>query len=181
MSRVGKQPISIPNGVKISVDGVVVKVTGPKGELTRDIHPDLGVVVENNVARVERPSDERNHRALHGLTRSLLANMVVGVSEGFEKAVELVGVGYRVQQAGPGITMSVMLSHTVDIQPPDGITLSVEDNNLVFVRGIDKQAVGQVAAKIRSVRPPNVYTGKGARYKGEQVKLKPGKSARRTI
>jgi len=181
MSRVGNQPISIPTGVNISIDGVAIGIKGPKGELSRDVHPDLDVVVKDGVIRVERPSDEKNHKALHGLTRSLLANMIVGVSEGFEKVVELVGVGYRVQQTGAGVTMSVMLSHTVEIQPPDGITLLVEDNNVVFVRGIDKQAVGQTAARIRAVRPPNIYTGKGARYRGEQVKLKPGKSARRTI
>jgi len=181
MSRVGNEPIPLPGGVDITIDGARVAVKGPKGELARDFHPDMKVTRDDGVVKVERPSDERNHRSLHGLTRSLLANMVIGVSEGYEKVIELVGVGYRVQQTGKGVTMSVMLSHTVEIQPPEGITLVVEDNNLVFVRGIDKQAVGQIAAEIRAVRPPNVYTGKGARYRGEQVRLKPGKSARRAL
>ena len=123
--------------------------------------------------------NEGHHRALHGLTRSLLANMVTGVSEGFSKSLELVGVGYRVQQSGKGITLNVMYSHPVAIDPPDGITLEVEGNNRIHVRGIDKQKVGQLAAQIRKVRPPNIYTGKGIRYFGEQVRLKPGKSARR--
>jgi large subunit ribosomal protein L6 len=181
MSRVGNEPIPLPAGVEIAIDGPHVTVKGPKGELVRDFHPDMKVSRDDGFLKVERPSDERHHRSLHGLTRSLLANMVIGVSEGYEKAIELVGVGYRVQQTGPGVTLSVMLSHTVEIQPREGITLVVEDNNLVFVRGIDKQAVGQTAAEIRAVRPPNAYTGKGARYRGEQVKLKPGKSARRAL
>ena len=128
---------------------------------------------------VTRPSDEAEHKAFHGLTRSLLANMVDGVNKGFEKDLELVGVGYRVQQTGKGITLNVMLSHTVVIQPPEGVTLEVTDNNKIKVSGIDKQKVGQLASEIRRVRPPNVYTGKGIRYAGEVVRIKPGKSARR--
>ena len=128
---------------------------------------------------VERTSDESQIKAFHGLTRSLIANMVIGVHQGFEKSLELVGVGYRVQQSGKGITLNVMLSHSVTIQPQDGVTLQVEDNNKITVSCADKQAVGQLAAEIRKVRPPNVYTGKGIRYAGEQVRLKPGKSARR--
>ena len=181
MSRVGYQPIPVPAGIEIAVNGTEVTVKGPKGTLTRDFHPDMKVSRDDGVIKVERPSDERHHRSMHGLTRSLLANMVTGVSDGFEKTIELVGVGYRVQQNGAGVTLSVMLSHTVDVQPREGITLEVEGNNRIHVRGIDKQVVGQTAAEIRKVRPPNVYTGKGIRYLGEQVRLKPGKSARRTI
>ena len=128
---------------------------------------------------VERPSDESQHKAFHGLTRSLIANMVTGVSDGYEKDLELVGIGYRVQQTGKGVTLSVMLSHTVFIEPPEGVTLEVLEGNRIKVSGIDKQAVGQIAAQIRKVRPPNVYTGKGIRYAGEYVRIKPGKSARR--
>ena len=129
--------------------------------------------------KVMRPSDESQDKAFHGLTRSLLANMVIGVSNGFSKDLELVGVGYRVQQKGKGVTLSVMLSHTVDIDPPEGVELKVEGNNQITVSGIDKQAVGQLAAEIRKVRPPNAYTGKGIRYSGEVIRQKPGKSARR--
>ena len=128
---------------------------------------------------VQRASEESQIKAFHGLTRSLIANMVTGVHEGFEKSLELVGVGYRVQQSGKGITLNVMLSHSVTILPQDDVTLQVEDNNKITVSGVDKQAVGQLAAEIRKVRPPNIYTGKGIRYAGEQVRLKPGKSARR--
>ena len=179
MSRVGLQPIAVPSGVDVEIgdDGVTVK--GPKGSLSRAFSPDLKISKENGTVKVERPSDEREHRSLHGLTRSLLANMVTGVSEGFERSLELVGVGYRVQQSGAGITLSVMFSHPVDIEPLPGISLEVEGNNLVHIRGIDKQAVGQMAAEIKAVRPPNAYTGKGIRYRGEQVRTKPGKSARK--
>ena len=179
MSRVGYKPITVPSGVEVTINGNDVTVKGSQGTLNQTFNPDMKVVQENNVLTVSRPSDEAPHRALHGLTRSLLANMVIGVSEGFSKSLELVGVGYRTQQSGKGLTLSVMYSHTVDVQPLDGVTLEVEGNNRIHVRGIDKQKVGQQAAEIRKVRPPNVYTGKGIRYAGEQVKLKPGKSARR--
>ena len=139
----------------------------------------MAISTENGSVSVSRPSDERQHRALHGLTRSLIANMVEGVSQGFTKTLEFVGVGYRAQQSGKGVTLSVMLSHTVDIQPPEGVTLEVQGNNIIRVSGIDKQAVGQIAAKIRATRPPNAYTGSGIRYQGEQVRLKPGKSAKK--
>lgn len=181
MSRVGSEPIVLPKGVEFSLgdDGVTVK--GPKGSLTQSFHADMQVTSENGVVKVSRPSDQRDHRALHGLTRSLIANMVTGVSEGYEKTLDLVGVGYRVQQTGKSITLNVMLSHSVEVEPLDGLVLEVEGNNVIKVRGTQKQAVGQIAAQIRRVRPPNPYTGKGIRYRGEQVKLKPGKSARRAL
>ena len=181
MSRVGSQPITLPSGTSIEIGDEAVTINGPKGSLTQTIPGGMSVSADNGTVTVARSSDEREHRSLHGLTRSLLANMVQGVNEGYAKALDLVGVGYRVQQSGKGITLSVMLSHTVDVQPRDGITLEVEGNNRINVRGIDKQMVGQTAAEIRSVRPPNAYTGKGIRYAGEQVRLKPGKSARRVL
>ena len=179
MSRIGKQAIPVPQGVDVQVDGQAVTVKGPRGELNQSFHPEMSIVRDNGSVVVDRPSDSGEHKALHGLTRSLINNMVIGVSEGYQKTLDLVGVGYRVAQNGSGITLSVMLSHQVDINPPDGITLEVEGNNRIHVRGIDKQAVGQLAAEIRKVRPPNVYTGKGIRYQGEVVHLKAGKSARR--
>ena len=179
MSRVGIQPIPLPSGVEVEIASGEVTVKGPLGSLIQTFSPDLSVLRENGNLIVQRPSDDKNLPALHGLTRSLLANMVTGVSQGYQKTLELVGVGYRAAQTGSGITLSVMFSHTVEVQPRPGMTLEVEGNNLVHVKGIDKQAVGQSAAEIRAVRPPNVYTGKGIRYRGEFVRTKPGKSARR--
>ena len=179
MSRIGKQPVPLPSGVDVRIEGRDVTVEGPLGTLSRTFHPDMAIRRDNGSVAVERPSDSGQHKALHGLTRSLINNMVVGVSAGFEKTLDLVGVGYRVAQTGQGITLSVMLSHTVTIEPPPGVTFTVEGNNRVRVRGIDKQAVGQIAADIRKARPPNAYTGKGIRYSDEIVRTKPGKSARR--
>jgi large subunit ribosomal protein L6 len=179
MSRIGNQPIQIPDGVEIKISGPNVSVKGPKGDITSVFDFGMDIKQEDDVVKVARPTDESQDKAFHGLTRSLLANMIIGVSNGFSKDLELVGVGYRVQQKGKGITLSVMLSHTVDIDPPEGVELKVEGNNQITVSGIDKQAVGQLAAEIRKVRPPNAYTGKGIRYSGEVVRLKPGKSARR--
>ncbi len=179
MSRVGNTPVQLPPGVDVDIIDTKVTVKGAQGVLSYSFHPDMHISRDNGAVVVTRASDERHHRALHGLTRSLIANMVAGVSQGFSKSLELVGVGYRVQQTGKGITLNVMYSHPVQIQPPDGITIQVEGNNRIHVRGIDKQKVGQLAAQIRKVRPPNAYTGKGIRYLGEQVRLKPGKSARR--
>ena len=181
MSRVGNAPIPIPSGVDVGISGSEVTVKGPRGSLTQVFRRSMTIYQDNGVLKVERSSDEREDRAIHGLTRSLLANMVTGVTEGYVKTLDLVGVGYRVQQSGDGLTLSVMFSHTVEVSAVPGITLEVEGNNRIYVRGIDKQMVGQVAAEIRSVRPPNVYTGKGVRYAGEQVRIKPGKSARRAI
>jgi len=180
MSRIGKKPITIPAGVEVAVSNSIVTVKGPKGTLTQSYDTDaLEISKSENLVKVERSTDEPHHRALHGLTRSLVANMVSGVSEGFSRSLDLVGVGYRVQQNGNGITLNVMLSHTVDIDPLPNAGLQVEGNNKITVSGIDKQSVGHLAAQIRKVRPPNVYTGKGIRYAGEQIRLKPGKSARR--
>ena len=179
MSRIGNHPIQIPDGVNVNISGSEVTVKGPKGELSGAFSKDINITESDGNVLVTRPSDEAEHKAFHGLTRSLLANMVDGVNKGFEKDLELVGVGYRVQQTGKGITLNVMLSHTVVIQPPEGVTLEVTDNNKIKVSGIDKQKVGQLASEIRRVRPPNVYTGKGIRYAGEVVRIKPGKSARR--
>ena len=179
MSRIGNQVIPVPSGVEVSIKEQSVTVKGPKGTLSRTFHEDMIIQQDENLLKVSRPSDENHHKAFHGLTRSLLANMVEGVSNGFERELDLVGVGYRVQQKGKGITLNVMLSHSVDIDPDEGISLEVDGNNKIKVSGVDKQAVGQIAAQIRKVRPPNVYTGKGIRYSDEVVRLKPGKSARR--
>ncbi len=179
MSRIGNMPVTLPSGVDVDIKGSDVTVKGAQGVLSYTFHADMTIERNNGSVLIKRPSDEGHHRALHGLTRSLLANMVTGVSQGFSKSLELVGVGYRVQQSGKGITLNVMYSHPVVIEPPDGISIEVEGNNRIHVRGIDKQKVGQLAAQIRKVRPPNIYTGKGIRYLGEQVRLKPGKSARR--
>ena len=179
MSRIGNQPVTVPSGVQVNIEGGDVTVRGPRGTLSQSFNSAITISRKDDEVVVERASDAREHRALHGLSRSLIANMVTGVTDGYTKSLELVGVGYRTQQNGPGITLSVMLSHTVDVMPPEGVTLEVEGNNRIHVSGIDKQAVGQLAAQIRKVRPPNVYTGKGIRYLGEQVRLKPGKSARR--
>jgi large subunit ribosomal protein L6 len=179
MSRIGNNPIPIPNKVKVKVEGTLVSVQGPKGELERNFNDSMSIEQEEGSVKISRSSDERRDREIHGLSRSLLMNMIAGVSDGFSKSLELVGVGYRVQQSGKGITLSVMFSHPVDIEASEGIELEVVGNNRINVNGIDKQQVGQIAAEIRKVRPPNVYTGKGIRYLGEEVHLKPGKSARK--
>ena len=181
MSRIGIKPISIPSGVETTINNDGVTVKGPKGTLTSQFHPDMKVLQDQDELKVERPSDEPNHRALHGLTRSLLANMVIGVSEGYSKTLDLVGVGYRAEQNGDGITLQVMFSHPVIVNPTRGVTIEVEGANRIHVRGTNKQAVGHIAAQIRKVRPPNVYTGKGIRYADENVRIKPGKSARRVV
>ena len=179
LSRIGRKPIPLPNGVQVEVLYGGVKVTGPKGTLEQMYHPEVVVKVGDGEVLVERQSDNKFHHSLHGLTRSLIANAVIGVSEGFTRTLEIMGVGYRVAEAGQGITLSVGYSHPVEIQPEEGVTVEVEGNNRVHVRGIDKQKVGQVAARIRRVRPPNAYKEKGIRYSDEILHFKPGKAAAR--
>ncbi len=178
MSRIGKLPIPVAKGVDVAVEGTTVKVKGPKGELIRTFPDGVSFNQEDGKIMVLRPNDEKQSRANHGLSRSLLANMVVGVSDGFTKTLELQGVGYRATQAGANVTLAVGYSHPVDITPPDGIQLEVEGTSRVHVRGIDKELVGQVAANIRKVRKPEPYKGKGIRYLGENVRRKAGKAGK---
>ena len=178
-SRIGRKPIAIPVGVDIQVGYGEITAKGPKGTLTQKYHPEVKVKIQDGTVVVERFSDKKFHHALHGLTRSLIANTITGVTEGYSKTLELMGVGYRVQQAGDGIILSVGYSHTVEIHPPEGVIIQVEGNNRVHVRGIDKQKVGALAAQVRKARPPNPYKEKGIRYQGEILHLKPGKAAAR--
>lgn len=178
MSRVGKMPITVPQGVEIDIKDGEVAVKGPRGELRRPLDPDMIISRDNGNLVVSRPSDSRVHRSMHGLTRSLLANMVTGVSSGFEKVLEIVGVGYRAEKSGDNLVLRIGFSHLVDVSPMPGITLDVEGNNRIKVSGIDKEVVGEMAARIRAIRPPDVYKGKGIRYAGETVRLKPGKSGK---
>jgi large subunit ribosomal protein L6 len=178
MSRIGKMPIPIPSGVKVNIDRGVITVNGPKGELSRTVPSDMIINVENDVLTVSRPSDSKKHRSYHGLTRSLLANMVEGVSKGFEKSLEIVGVGYRAEKAGDKLTLRIGYSHPVQVTPLPGTSLSVEGSNKITVSGIDKEVVGEMAAEIRAIRRPDSYKGKGIRYTGEVVRLKPGKAGK---
>ena len=178
MSRIGKEPIEIPDGVKVTLEGARVAVEGPKGSLHQDVDPSMRVTVEDARVTVERPSDVREHRALHGLTRSLIANMVQGVTEGYQKVLEIHGVGYRANLQGATLEVQVGYSHSVHVEPPEGIEFEVPAQNRIIVRGIDKQLVGQVAANIRDIRKPEPYKGKGIRYEGEYVRKKAGKAAK---
>jgi large subunit ribosomal protein L6 len=178
MSRIGKQPISVPAGVLVSVEGTHVAVKGPKGQLEQDLRPEIRIVQEDGTIRVERDSDERLHRSLHGLTRTLIANMVEGVTNGYEKRLEIVGVGYRAVLKGTDLELALGFSHPVNIPAPSGIEFEVPAPNRIVVRGIDKQQVGEVAANIRKVRKPEPYKGKGIRYEGEYVRKKAGKAAK---
>lgn len=178
MSRIGRLPVPVPPGVEVRVEGSHVWMRGPKGELERTFHPDMRIVREDGRLVVERPTDLRHHRALHGLTRALLANMVRGVVEGYTRELELVGTGYRAAKQGERVVLQVGFSHPVEFTPPTGITLEVPIPTRIVVRGIDKELVGQVAAKLRAIRPPDPYKGKGIRYVGEVLKLKPGKAGR---
>ena len=177
MSRIGKLPVAIPGGVTVDYSEPVLKVKGPKGELTLDVHPAMTIDVGEGEVVVRRPSDGRTHRSLHGLTRALIANMVHGVTTGYSKTLEIVGVGYRAQKKGRELVLSLGFSHTIDYPEPEGITLECPRQDIVVVHGIDKQKVGQVAAEIRSFRPPEPYKGKGVRYQGEQIRRKVGKTA----
>lgn len=178
MSRIGKKPVQIPAGVEVAVDGNKVIVKGPKGTLEQDFYEKLTVSVEGSELVVTRPDDERETRARHGLTRALIHNMVVGVSEGYVKGLELAGVGYRVQQKGRDLEFSLGYSHPVIVEQPEGIAFEVPDNTHVNVKGINKQQVGQVAAEIRAKRPPEPYKGKGIHYVGEHIRRKLGKAAK---
>lgn len=178
MSRVGKKILEIPAGVTVTIDGSTVTVTGPKGELTREFHKDMIIKVEENVLTVERPTDEKAHRALHGTTRSLLGNMVEGVTNGYARGLELVGVGYRAQKQGNKLVLAVGYSHPVEFEPEQGIEIEVPAQTKIVVKGINKEKVGALAAKIRDVRPPEPYKGKGIRYEGENVRRKEGKTAK---
>ncbi|MDI6692423.1 MAG: 50S ribosomal protein L6 [Anaerosomatales bacterium] len=178
MSRIGKQPIPVPSGVEVAINGNEVTVKGPKGTLTQTFDKDMIIEHEDGAIVVKRPSDERRHRSLHGLTRTLIANMVTGVSEGFQKELEIVGVGYRAALKGSDLDLSLGFSHPVIVKPEKGITFEVPAPTKIVVKGIDKQRVGQVAAEIRKIRPPEPYKGKGVRYAGEQVRRKLGKAAK---
>lgn len=178
MSRIGRLPIDVPAGVTVSVDGRVVAVKGPKGELTLTVANPIEVAVEENQVLVSRPDDERESRSLHGLTRTLISNNIIGVTQGYTKGLEVVGTGYRVQQKGSSVEFALGFSHPVLIEPPAGITLTVEGTNKLTVSGIDKQAVGEAAANIRKIRKPEPYKGKGVRYAGENVRRKAGKSGK---
>jgi large subunit ribosomal protein L6 len=177
MSRIGRKPVPLPKGVSAAMAGQRITVKGPKGEISRAIHAELTVVVEGEQVLVHRPSDESRHKALHGLTRTLVANMVEGVTTGFKKTLEIQGVGYKAEPTKDGVTLIVGYSHPVKYQAPQGVKISVDNNTVVRVEGIDKELVGQVAAELRAVRPPEPYKGKGVRYQGEQVRRKAGKTA----
>ncbi|AIQ26237.1 50S ribosomal protein L6 [Paenibacillus sp. FSL E2-8871] len=179
MSRIGRKPIAVPSGVDVTLDNAVITVKGPKGSLTRELHKDMKVTVENNEITVVRPSDNKLHRSLHGTTRSVVNNMVAGVTEGFSKSLELVGVGYRASKSGDKVVLNVGYSHPVEITPEAGIEFEVPANTKIIVKGIDKERVGAYAAKIRSVREPEPYKGKGIKYEGERIIRKEGKAGKK--
>ncbi|HZW38918.1 MAG TPA: 50S ribosomal protein L6 [Ignavibacteriaceae bacterium] len=177
MSRIGKKAITIPSGVTITSNNNVVKVKGPKGELMQDIHPNMNVAIKDGELTVTRPDDTRTNKALHGLTRALIQNMVTGVVEEYKKTLDIVGVGYRVELKGKNLLINIGYSHPVYFMPPDGVTLQTPTANQIVITGIDKQLVGMVAAKIRSIREPEPYKGKGIKYSDEQIIRKAGKTA----
>jgi large subunit ribosomal protein L6 len=178
MSRIGRLPITVPAGVTVTIDGRAVAVKGPKGELSLNVAAPIEVALEDGQVVVTRPDDERASRSLHGLTRTLISNQITGVTEGYAKGLEVVGTGYRVQAKGNSLEFALGFSHSITVDPPAGISFEVEGNNKVTVRGIDKQAVGEVAANIRKLRKPEPYKGKGVRYAGEVVRRKAGKSGK---
>lgn len=179
MSRIGRKPVKVPSGVQVTVDGNVVRVKGPKGELSREIHQDMSVKVQGDELIVERPTDEDFHRALHGLTRALVQNMVDGVTKGFSKSLELVGVGYRAAKSGNKLVLTVGYSHPVEMVPPPGIEIEVPNPTTIVVKGANKELVGQFAANVRRVRPPEPYLGKGIKYAGEHIRRKVGKTGKK--
>ncbi|MUG73497.1 50S ribosomal protein L6 [Paenibacillus validus] len=179
MSRIGRKPITIPSGVNVTLDNTLITVKGPKGTLSRELHKDMKVSVQEDVINVERPSDNKLHRSLHGTTRSVVQNMVSGVTDGFVKNLDLVGVGYRANKSGNKLVLNVGYSHPVEIEPANGIEFEVPTNTKIIVRGIDKELVGATAAKIRSVREPEPYKGKGIKYEGERILRKEGKAGKK--
>ena len=176
MSRIGRMPITVPANVTVAVDNNVVTVKGPKGELTQAMHPDMIIEVEGNTVLVKRPSEVKEHKSLHGLTRTLISNMIEGVEKGYKKELEILGVGYRVAKEGKNLVMNLGYSHQVIMEEIEGITIEVPAPNKIIISGIDKQAVGQFAAEVREKRPPEPYKGKGIRYAGEVVRRKEGKT-----
>ena len=176
MSRIGKKPVQVPKGVTVDLQGNTVAIKGPKGELRRTLHPDMQLALADGNVTVSRPSDEPKHKALHGLSRTLVQNMVEGVTKGFVKTLEIQGVGYKAEPKPYGINLIVGYSHPVKYEAPKGIKITVENNTVVKIEGADKEIVGQVAAELRSVRPPEPYKGKGVRYQGEQIRRKAGKT-----
>ncbi|KPV57097.1 50S ribosomal protein L6 [Paenibacillus sp. A3] len=179
MSRIGRKPITIPSGVNVTIDNTLITVKGPKGTLSRELHRDMKISVEDNVLTVERPSDNKLHRSLHGTTRSVVQNMVSGVTDGFAKSLDLVGVGYRANKTGNKLVLNVGYSHPVEIEPENGIEFEVPSNTKIIVKGIDKELVGATAAKVRSVREPEPYKGKGIKYEGERILRKEGKAGKK--
>jgi len=180
MSRVGKMPITVPQGVDVRIEGTRVTVKGPKGELSRDLDPEMRIEQKDGQVFVSRPSEQPRHRAMHGLTRTLVANMVAGVTDGFSKTLELQGVGYRAQMQGQDLVLAIGYSHPVNVPPPPGIEFEVDGTSKIIVKGINREHVGQAAADVRKIRPPEPYKGKGIRYAGEYVRRKAGKAGKAT-
>ncbi len=178
MSRIGKAPIALPKGVELKIEGPRVTVKGPKGELSRELDPDMRVELSDATVVVSRPTDSKRHRSMHGLTRTLVNNMVKGVSEGFSKTLEMQGVGYRAQMQGEVLVLAIGFSHPVHVTPPAGIDFEVEGTSRIVVKGSNKELVGQIAADVRKIRPPEPYKGKGIRYAGEYVRRKAGKAGK---
>jgi large subunit ribosomal protein L6 len=176
MSRIGKRPIAVPKNVTVTIEGQRVKVKGPKGELERELHREMAVAMENGEITVTRPSDETEHKSLHGLTRTLIANMVEGVTKGFQKQLDIVGVGYKAEVRPYGLQMALGYSHPIEVRAPKGIKLTAPAPTSVIIEGADKEVVGQIAAEIRGLRPPEPYKGKGIKYVGEQIRRKAGKA-----
>ena len=178
MSRIGNKPITVPEGVEVKIDGQNVTVKGPKGTLSKEFHKNMKITLDGNVLKVERPNDEPSNRSLHGLTRTLINNMIVGTTKGFERKLEVNGVGYRAQKQGTKLVMNLGYSHSVEMEAPEGITFDVPNPNEIIVKGIDKEIVGQTAAVIRTKRPPEVYRGKGIKYAEEVIRRKEGKTGK---
>ena len=179
MSRIGNKPITVPEGVEVKIDGQNVTVKGPKGSLSKEFHKNMKISLDGNVLKVERPNDEPSNRSLHGLTRTLINNMIVGTTKGFERKLEVNGVGYRAQKQGTKLVMSLGYSHPVEMEAPEGITFEVPNANEIIVKGMDKEVVGQTAAVIRTKRPPEVYRGKGIKYAEETIRRKEGKAGKK--